>query len=177
MTDLHTTHLHNDYLDGLLSDEQKATVDNHIAGCENCRSDLEELKRLTEILGEIESPDPSREYFHNLSDRIESRTSASERSDSSDSSVANQRGSHHILKVLIRLAAVITLLFTSFYISYIKQEKDNTRWAEKISESDYVDINTMALPGMLIEPKAEVNQPEEPVLNEESQTNESETRK
>ena len=147
-----------------------------VAGCEKCRSDMEELNRLTEILGGIQPPDPDREYFHNLSDRIESRTVSAERLNSSDSAIVNQQGSHHILKVLIRLAAVITLLFTSFYISYIRQEKNNTRWAEKISESDYVDINTMALPGMLIEPESDIKRSADSVSDEGYHTNETETR-
>ncbi|MCP4570477.1 MAG: zf-HC2 domain-containing protein [FCB group bacterium] len=178
MTDLHTTHLHDDYLDGLLDNQQKAAVDNHIAGCDQCLSDMERLKNLTGLLQGIQTPDPGNEYFRNLADRIDSRTVAAEQRFAAEPVGTDRRHTYNdIMKTLIRLAAVITLLFTSFYVSYIKQEKNDTRWAEKISESDLVNSKTMVLPGMLIEPESDISQTGEKSADQDSQTVEIETRK
>ena len=79
MTTLHTTHLHNDYLDGILSDEDTIIVDKHLNECRDCRRDLEKLRRLVSSLGSFQAPDPGQEYFQNFSDKIAARTVLAEK--------------------------------------------------------------------------------------------------
>jgi len=130
MTDRHSIHLHGDYVDGELSPIEKSDVDAHIASCESCREDLERLTRLKASLATLTTPDPGIEYFDNLTDRIAARTTNAAR----DDVVAPQRGPD-MLKILIRLAAAITLLFGSFYLSNIKQAHSPTGWANQSGQT------------------------------------------
>ena len=178
MTTLHTTHLHNDYLDGILSDEDTIIVDKHLNECRDCRRDLEKLRRLVSSLGSFQAPDPGQEYFQNFSDKIAARTVLAEKNTAAPRNFTGSRNyRQEILKTLIRLAAVVTLLFISFYISNIKGEKDATRWAEKISDSDFAAGDSVASTDLLIEPLTGINRVGTPSPVEDSQSTVSETLK
>jgi anti-sigma factor RsiW len=120
MTYRHTVHLHGDYLEGHLTRDQKGAVDEHLSGCSACRTDLEALVRLKDALGRIQAPDPGDEYFAGLEATVMSLTqpSPTEPVISPNSSGAARR----TLRTLIRLVAAVTLLFSAFYISDIRQE-------------------------------------------------------
>ena len=157
MTHLNTTLLH-DYLDGELSFDQKAEVENHLAACERCRLELEALKRLKAVLSRVETPDPGRAYFKDLNDRIAARTFCHDiRQPEPVSPVARSLSGRDTLKALIRLAAVITLLFASFYISQIVRENRSTRWADKITQGKYAGTDSIESSPDIIEPQAGIN--------------------
>ncbi len=44
------------YLDGELSDERRAWVENHLAGCPDCRKELDELRALSNLLHAVPAP-------------------------------------------------------------------------------------------------------------------------
>lgn len=139
MTNHHTNPWHSDYLDDELSSEKKTEIKAHLEICAECRDDMEKLRRLRSALRSIEAPDPGREYFADLTERIAARTVSS----ATDQRVAKYVSSRtDILKTLIRLAAVITLLFGSFYVSNLKQEKEGVRWSNTISKGNYVQSDS-----------------------------------
>lgn len=151
MTYRHTSHLLGDYLDGELTSNEKSLVEAHVAVCARCREELEHLRKLITTLGQIESPDPGDEYFHNLLAIVTARTSGMARGLPSSPPVGTQIGpGRNILKILIRLAATITLLFAAFYISDFNQERRAARWPGKYTEGKYVlleDSETIDYPG------------------------------
>jgi hypothetical protein len=157
MTHLNTTLLH-DYLDGELSSDQKEGVENHLAACERCRLEFEALKRLKVALSRVETPNPGPVYFKDLNDRIAARTSYHDIGQTKPASpVGRSLSGRDTLKALIRLAAVITLLFASFYISQIVQENRSTRWADKITQSKYARTDSVESSSEIIEPQAGIN--------------------
>jgi len=63
------------YLDNELDDEQKQSLEQHLAGCELCRAELEEFKRLKQITDEVTLTEPEDEiwqaYWSGVYNRIE----------------------------------------------------------------------------------------------------------
>ncbi len=139
MTYRHTSHIHGDYLDGDLSPEQRNRVERHLATCDECRQDLEKLKKLTQALQGIEGPDPGKAYFDSLADIVMARTASMTGPELSSKPVTDRHSSgRQVLTTLIKLAAAVTLLFTAFYISDFSHKNHATRWAEHIGQSGYV---------------------------------------
>jgi hypothetical protein len=58
------------YLDGELDRKQKAELEKHLRECEQCRNELEELKRLDQQVRTSEIEEPSRDFFFQLNRRI-----------------------------------------------------------------------------------------------------------
>ena len=50
------------YLDGEVSDSERAGVDTHLAGCESCRSELATLRATVDLLGSLPQIAPSRSF-------------------------------------------------------------------------------------------------------------------
>ena len=147
MTDRHTMHLHSDYLDKSLSAEQRRAVERHLATCSECRRDFDLLRNLLARLSEIESPDPGIDYFNDQTEKIMARTaSPSERRADTITLTPPAPSSQRILKILIRLAAVITLLFGSFYVSGLIPERYNSRLGGKFAQSEYQIPAPISLP-------------------------------
>lgn len=136
MTSRHSRYWHGEYLEGEVSPERKAEIEQHIQGCPECREDLERLRRLRASLGRIQSPDPGPAYFEGLGERIVARIDAAV--EETPLPVRPGHRSGEILKTLIGLAAVITLLFSSFYLSGLKQERDRKQWVEQAAHGKYV---------------------------------------
>lgn len=61
------------YLDTELFPEEMAEVRNHLAGCPDCRAEMEELRATRRLLSSLEPPDLPREFAADLSLRLERR--------------------------------------------------------------------------------------------------------
>jgi predicted anti-sigma-YlaC factor YlaD len=65
------------YIDGELSPEQRATLEKHLAECEDCRREMEQMSRLTEELAGMEFHEPSDDdlerYWSCVYNRLERR--------------------------------------------------------------------------------------------------------
>jgi len=63
------------YLDNELSDEQRQQFEEHLAGCGECASELEEFKKLKAITDEVTLVEPEdriwQEYWDGIYNRIE----------------------------------------------------------------------------------------------------------
>jgi anti-sigma factor RsiW len=130
----------NAYLDGELSVEQASSIDSHLKICNDCFHELSRLRQLKSSLADVISPNPGDEYFRQLQNRIMARTVEQNNTYTKNS---NRRESlvssgQNFLRTLIRLAAVVTLLFASFYAAQIVQQVQNSRWAESASENGLV---------------------------------------
>jgi predicted anti-sigma-YlaC factor YlaD len=62
-------------LDGEISEEDRAELEAHLSGCPDCRREFDELREISELVGEIELPKPSEEdmmkYWPSVYARIE----------------------------------------------------------------------------------------------------------
>ncbi len=142
MTDRHTSYLHGGYLDDELSPARRTEIEAHLIRCRECREDLDQLRRLRSLLGRIETPNPGPEYFAGLEERIAVMTTAQEGPMGLSISPSTRNRGGEILRTLIGLAAVITLLFTSFYISSERQEREYNRRAGRAPGSRYVQADS-----------------------------------
>ncbi len=63
------------YLDNELSDEQKRQFEEHLAGCSECKDELEEFKKLKAITDEVTLVEPEdriwQDYWDGIYNRIE----------------------------------------------------------------------------------------------------------
>ncbi|MDD4053004.1 MAG: zf-HC2 domain-containing protein [candidate division Zixibacteria bacterium] len=157
MTSRHSRFWHGEYLDGEVSPAQKAEIEQHVQVCPECRADLEQTKRLRALLGRIEAPDPGSAYFDALEERITAQIGSQTEADDFPMSVRPVNRGGEILKTLIGLAAVITLLFSSFYLSSLRQEKEQQRWAEKAALGRYVHVDSTGISAMPAEPQTGIN--------------------
>ena len=63
----------NDFLEGLLSREDEAEVQEHLAACHECRATMQSLRALTEELAELPVvAEPERDLWPDIATRIES---------------------------------------------------------------------------------------------------------
>ena len=157
MTSRHSLYWHGEYLDGEVSPARKAEIEQHVQICPECRADLEQVKRLRALLGRIEAPDPGPAYFDDLGEKIAAQIGAESGADDFPIPVRPVNRSGEILKILIGLAAVITLLFSSFYLSSVRQEKEQRRWAEKAAEGKYVHVEAGGNSTLPAEPQTGIN--------------------
>ncbi len=63
------------YLDNELSDEQKRQFEEHLAGCSECKDELEEFRKLKAITDEVTLVEPEdriwQDYWDGIYNRIE----------------------------------------------------------------------------------------------------------
>jgi predicted anti-sigma-YlaC factor YlaD len=63
------------YIDGELNDDERAQVDQHLAGCETCRRELTELQQMVEVTDSMKLMEPPNEiwknYWNGVYNRIE----------------------------------------------------------------------------------------------------------
>ena len=63
----------NDFLEGLLSREDEAVVQEHLAACHECKATMQSLHGLTEALAELPlEAEPDRDFWPDIATRIES---------------------------------------------------------------------------------------------------------
>lgn len=66
------------YLDGEMNDAERAAFEEHLAGCDDCRRALEELREVNRLTGSIVMKDPQDEfwdlYWKSIYRRLERRT-------------------------------------------------------------------------------------------------------
>lgn len=158
MTHIDTSLLHA-YLDGDLTSSQKANVEAHLPVCDICRAELSALKNLKTALLQIASPDPGPEYFRRSLQRIAARTDKrviSEQLQRSNRIGPVPRG-QYILRVMIRLAAVITLLFASFYASQLVGQNRAGKWAKSAAEDGLAQDPPAATETEMMEMSAGMN--------------------
>ena len=63
----------NDFLEGLLSREDEAEVQEHLAACHECKATMQSLHGLTEALAELPlEAEPDRDFWPDIATRIES---------------------------------------------------------------------------------------------------------
>jgi len=71
MTDLWMPRL-SEYLDGDLSEEQRAGLEKHVATCEACAATLEDLKRVVARAQAVEDREPANDLWRGIAKRIAS---------------------------------------------------------------------------------------------------------
>ena len=156
MTYHHTTPLHGDYLDRGLSPECAAEVDRHIAYCPDCRTDLERLRRITTLLKQVKVPDPGQAFFDNQAEMINGRLDTAGAAGVPRPFEYLQE-TRHVLRTLIRLAAVITLLFGAFYLSDVRQGNGPRKWMPGKTGSRYAQTEPASSSVAPIDPQTGIN--------------------
>ncbi len=65
------------YIDGELNETQRKSVENHLKECPECQKEFEEMRRLEEVMGQMELKKPPREtwqvYWSSVYNRLERR--------------------------------------------------------------------------------------------------------
>lgn len=127
MTNRHTTPRHGDYLDGDVDPKGRLEIERHLSECPACRADMIQLAGLKNLLSGITVPDPGDEYARSsekaILDRLVEEEPVPIASGLADDSVRN------LLKNLIRIAAVVTLLFGTFYLVDLREDSGVSRLA------------------------------------------------
>lgn len=72
MNDEHVKSLLSEHMDGALPDAQRRRVSEHLAACAECRTELEDLRRVAKLLGSV----PSRDLPPGFMARLEARRRA-----------------------------------------------------------------------------------------------------
>jgi hypothetical protein len=104
----------DEYLIGQLNAHDKARLEGHLNSCAGCREELEETRRLSQMLQSDKVPDPGDPYWSDLENTIISKTLEAPRStDISGNSIDFRKG-QSLLGYLFPLAASLLLLIISF---------------------------------------------------------------
>ena len=141
MNSRHIDEILHDYLDGDLTPEQRAEAEKVIAQSGELQARLKELKELKKVLGSIEVTNPGDAYFNDLTERIMARTDSEPVTPIAPAN-GNRRGPE-IIKILIKLAAIVTLLFASFYFSTLKEHSTPVKWTQDENYGRYILPDTI----------------------------------
>lgn len=138
----HITDLLPEYLDGILTEPQSKSVENHLKECDTCSEELKQLKLLYNAFDDEKKVLPSEkiktEFYKNLEDE---KRAYSETLDSGVKILApKSRWSNNFFKI----AASIALLVGSFVLGkYQQEQKSNLEIAALVDES--IDIKETAM--------------------------------
>lgn len=133
MTCSNYIHLLEEYIDNELTPNQQ--LKTHIEICQSCSNELEDLKRLKELLSQSTSPDPGESYWAESKNIILARTIESDKFDNTennkteiigfDESKADKKSAFR--RSLISVAASLTI----FIISILIGSKKDNNFAQK----------------------------------------------
>jgi anti-sigma factor RsiW len=71
MNQKHVLDLIHDYIDGLLNDVQKNSVEEHLGQCDSCRREFDSLRTLVEELHSLpKSVEPPAELFKEIESKL-----------------------------------------------------------------------------------------------------------
>ncbi|MEO0122579.1 MAG: zf-HC2 domain-containing protein [candidate division WOR-3 bacterium] len=59
-----------EYIEGLMTPEQRLLFEEHLGGCEECRRELSEYRKLYELIDKDEIPLPENEFFKRIKENI-----------------------------------------------------------------------------------------------------------
>jgi hypothetical protein len=100
------------FLDNEIDDQKKAEIQEHLDGCPNCTKDLEQLKKLSEVLHTWKGIEPSPLLYEKLKSRVESKESFWEKIFSFSS----------IKKAAFRFAEIAAVVILTLFISHLLQK-------------------------------------------------------
>ncbi len=154
MSSRYTDELLNAYIDGDLPEASRREVEDILETSEEARHSLQRIRRLKANLANLPLYDPGDDYFDQLPDRIETRLFPGRQAVGQRPS---QPAGRTVLITLIRLAAVITLLFGSFYVSELKNESDRREWVDVTDQPGFVGQDSLPIAPYWGQPRSGAN--------------------
>lgn len=124
-----------DYLNGMLSDEEKLFVEKAIHESDELKSYVNSINNTFEFLNSVELNEPNPNYWNTILPNIHNKIEISETKKFSLSQLSS------LWKVLVPVAAVI-LLFVFYYINYFNQENNNLPIVIEDKISDSIKISS-----------------------------------
>lgn len=100
------------FLDDDIDDHKKAAIQEHLGRCPNCSKDLEQLKKLSEVLHTWKGIEPSPHLYEKLKSRVESKESFWRKAFSYPS----------MKKVAFRFAEIAAVVVLTLFISHLLQK-------------------------------------------------------
>lgn len=140
MENKHFTYLLPEYLDNLLAESQKKSLESHLKECNVCTKELEDLKILFKSIGDEEIKIPSSHLRANFFSQIE----LEKQEGSKVVSIAPRISKTKSWSNLFKIAASIALLIGSFVLgTYQQEKKGNAEIAMLIDESEQIKQTAM----------------------------------
>jgi len=100
------------FLDNEIDTQKKSEIQEHLDRCPNCSKDLEQLKKLSEVLHTWKGIEPSPHLYENLRSRAESK----------ESFWGNVFASSFIKKVAFRFAEIAAVVVLTLFIGHLLQK-------------------------------------------------------
>lgn len=140
MENKHITHLLPEYLDNLLDESQKKSLESHLKECTACTKELEDLKILFKSIKDEEIKTPSSHLRDNFFSQIE----LEKQEGSKVVSIVPNTFKNKSWGNLFKIAASIALLIGSFVLgTYQQEKKGNAEMAILIDESAQIKQTAM----------------------------------
>jgi hypothetical protein len=124
----------DDYLDGELSPQQVADLERHLAACPACRSELETVRSVRDLLKqsreEIALPDPGVDYWNQSENLILAKTIETSSQTESDqlriTRIAGQSSTGTLVRSMMLFAASLVLMISALYLGSQRQQFSTT---------------------------------------------------
>jgi anti-sigma factor RsiW len=123
-------------VDGELAESTASDLEQHLRKCTQCRSEHEATVRLKQWLGQIEAPDPGRDYWSETTRLILAKTvdAIGERVGAVDTQVRTASGRRAFVKALVSLAASIVILISAIAIGENQPRSAQSRTVHETAE-------------------------------------------
>ena len=130
------------YIDGELSDQERAAIEAHLSHCTDCARELEILKSIDAIGKSEIFPDPPQDYWQQLRQNIMSQISPPDKKSSRLADILTMLKSMILpAKVsyrLVGLAATAVIVLFIFYFSFV--QKGTFELPIVIDETDFIQM-------------------------------------
>jgi len=101
----------SDYLDGELSGESAAELEQHLEGCEECQVEVESLRETLSVLGGLKPVEPSPDFLQQVNQKLRRRgKSAFDFSFGLDRKIPFEAVSMVLLGILLALYLLLVVL-------------------------------------------------------------------
>ena len=101
----------SDYLDGELSGELLAELDQHLEGCDECQAELDSLRETLSVLGGLKPAEPSPDFLQQVNQKLRRRSkSAFDFSFGLDRKIPFEAVSMVLLGILLALYLLLVVL-------------------------------------------------------------------
>jgi len=101
----------SDYLDGELSDECVADLEQHLESCDECQVELESLRKTLLVLGGLQPAEPPPDFLQQVNQKLRRRTkSAFDFSFGLDRKIPFEAVSMVLLGILLALYLILVVL-------------------------------------------------------------------
>ena len=129
------------YLDGLLSDDNRAKLEEHLKTCEACTVKLDEFAQVEQTARKIPAPRLSEAYWENFASRVQNKLTIRERQKTSPAWLKALKKFFRPTTGKLAIAGSVAVIFLLTFVSFEQWKKESFRPPEFKAAAPTPEVN------------------------------------